>query len=300
VLVLVASLGALALIDHSSPTSPNASTSPSAGTTAAGAYYPDGIPRSWQGQPVLRGQAALDAANASADATSFYVAFWIGAQWDRACPLAQPGDVFGCGGLDNVGDQPGIVSPVSRLLGENLQVEGSIEPGPVVARVHGLGDSCTYIDPCQQKMVGVVVWNGVDVITPHPVTVGQAAAAFGTTTTSYAPPLDICPMWELPGLPILPFWHTTPTAVPTTQRPDAIVAVFPSPQALAAAAPDAAADGETKKAPGGTTNCQGQGPDQVYWLARANVLVGVMYDPAVGIDASPAVAQAWADIRKLP
>jgi hypothetical protein len=284
-----------------SPSAPIRSGSPSS-TVTDGLFYPDGIPRTWQGQPVLRGQAALDAANASTDSTPFYVAFWAGHQWDKSCPLLAENDpLFGCGDMSNVGDQPGVVSP---LLEMQLRVTvESVAPAPVIARVHTHDDACPNPTACQDIMVGDVVWSGGDTTAPHPVTVSQAAAAFGTTTLSFAPPLPICPAWDLPGIPVLPFRSKALSAAPTSPNPDGIIAVFPSARALTAVAPDVAAKGESNVAPGGSIDCTMLGTDTrrgLHWLARANVLVGVKYDAALGPDKDPAVVEARADILKLP
>jgi len=79
--------------------SPTSLESQTASPIPTAAYY-DGIPTTWEGQPVLRGQAALDAAAASTDRAPFYVAFWAGVGWDRSCPSAQSEEegAFTCGG----------------------------------------------------------------------------------------------------------------------------------------------------------------------------------------------------------
>jgi len=61
-------------LDSVGPRHPIASVSPDP------LRYSDGIPRVWEGDPVLRGQAAIDAANRSSDSASFLVAFWPGSK----------------------------------------------------------------------------------------------------------------------------------------------------------------------------------------------------------------------------
>ena len=93
------------------PTMPPESASPGS------AYFDDGIPRTFDGEPVIRGLTILRAARASCDDTPFYIAFWVGQAWQHSCPLMSDDDIFGCGGMDNVGDQPGVLwSPLSSRL----------------------------------------------------------------------------------------------------------------------------------------------------------------------------------------
>jgi hypothetical protein len=71
--------------------------------------------------------------------------------------------------------------------------------------------------------------------------------------------------------------------VPATGNPAdvrSVVAVFPSASALAAAAPDAATNGESDSMPLGHQPC----PTMIHWLARGNVLVGVQTGGSVGTD----------------
>jgi hypothetical protein len=318
--VLVALIAGSALIDQfgssAHPTGQASSSSrisldPSSKNLASGADYDDGIPRVWQGSAVLRGQAAIDGALASTDSRPFYVGFWAGHQWDRSCPLLEPGAnlLFDCGSMVNIGDQPGVVSPG---LEAQLRVDvTAIAPGPVIARVHthdAGAASCPDPSVCQSIMVGDVVWSGA--VRATPVTVEQAASVFGASTASYSLPIPICMVSTLPGIPVLPFWSRPVSATAAATFPDAIIAVFPSAKLLAAAAPDVAAAGESNVPPRGSQNCATQGTDpqrgpgtyslRVHWLARANVLVGVQYDAALGPDTDPTVAQVRADLMKLP
>jgi len=289
--------------------SPQSTATESPSATPDPTRYDDGIPRTWQGQPVLRGEAALKAAKASTDSTPFLVAFWAGIEVPHGC-VAQPlggNDDFGCGHMDNVGDSPGL--PRSDLE-HALRVDTSkAAPGPVIARVHTHDpalEGCTpayVVVACRAIMVGeAIVWSGDEITAPHPATVVQAALAFGTSAEPVSFP--ICPGASLPGVPILEF--------PSESAAEGIVAVFPSAKALAAAAPDAAANGESEIAPAGSTvDCNNfvgsdplRGPGsfslRIHWLARGNVLVGVQYDPSVGQDLDRFAAEARADLQTLP
>src|SRR5665811_1430514 len=92
-------------------------------------------------------------------------------------------------------------------------------------------------------------------------------------------------------------------------RDRGVIAVFPSAAALAAAAPDAAAHGESDVPPTGSQSCEGGGTDplrgsgmfsfKIHWLARGNVLVAVQYDTSVGPDNDVMVAQMRARLATL-
>ena len=147
-------------------------------------------------------------------------------------------------------------------------------------------------------MVGEAVWSGGATTAPTPVTVAQAAAAFGTIADSYPFPIEICPLSNLPGIPLLPF-SPRGSSIGADGYPVVIIAVFPTAQLLAAAAPEAAARGESNTDPGGTGSCMQMSSRTVHWLARANILVGVQYDSTKDPDADLAVLEARADIAKL-
>jgi hypothetical protein len=249
--------------------SPSAAATESSSAIPDATRYSDGIPRTWQGQPVLRGGAALDYAKAASDETSFLVAFWAGIEVPHSCQAQGPGDnsELNCGWMDNVGDQPGVPS---YDLEHALRVDTrSVAPGPVIARVHTHDpalEGCTpasVVAACRAIMVGeAIVWSGDQTTAPRPVTVAQAAAAFGVPPTPAS--LPPCGGENLPGVPILVFHSGSGTGS------DGVVAIFPSVSSLAAVAPAAAANGESD-APVGNGNLCGN----VRWLARGNVLVGL-------------------------
>ncbi len=272
--------------------------------------YDDGIPRVWDGKPVLRGQAAIDAANASTDASSFLVGFWAAAELPfRSCQAMGRGDnaEYLCGSMSNVGDQPGIVS---AALGKALRVDTSaVAPGPVIARVHTHDPAmmtcpASYAAGCVHTMVGeAIVWHGDAETDPRPTTVAQAAAAFGISTTPVA---GICGS-NLPGAIVLQYpASTTPGSMSGWEG---FVAVFPSAAAVAGADPDAAAHGESDVGPTGSLTCESGGTDplrgpgmfafKMRWLARGNVLVGVQYDTSVGPENDMFVTQVRAKLANL-
>jgi len=298
-----------------------ASTAPSAGASvtetsipevlpsasANAPRYDDGIPRTWEGQPVLRGQAAIDAANGSSDESSFLVGFWAGIEGPHGCvALRQEDNASYMCGFMQVGDQPGVAS---SALGKALRVDTSeVAPGPVIARVHTHDPSmmtcpASYAAGCVHTMVGeAVVWHGDAETNPRPTTVADAAAAFGVSSEPVAGMSE----GQFPGVAVLQY--PSPDT-PGLAGAEGVIAVFPSAAALAAAAPDAAAHGESDVPPAGSQIGEGGGTDplrgpgafsfKVHWLARGNVLVAVRYDTSVGPSNDVMVAQMRAKLATL-
>jgi len=258
--------------------------------------YSDGIPRTWGGAPVLRGSTALGKAAASTDESPFLIAFWAGIETPHGCPLLQVGQdpLYSCGFMDNVGDQPGLPS---AQLEQGLRVTTSATlPGPVIARVHThdpevlAGCPTDSRKTCEAVMVGEVVWSGDSHTAPHPVDLATAARSLGA---SDQPVSDAgCPAEYLPGVPILERSMDYDQSVGATT---AYIAVFPSPEALARVAPQAASAGESNALVGTQSLCSDQ---SIRWLARANVLVGVEDDSSAGSTGN--VGHLRGDLGELP
>lgn len=257
---------------------------------------------------MLRGQAAIDAANASTDASSFLVAFWAGIELPHGCTAMSAGDnvTYLCGGMGDIGDQPGVIS---SALGKALRVDTSeVAPGPVIARVHTHDPSmmtcpAAYASGCEHTMIGeAIVWHGDAATAPEPTTVAQAAAAFGISTKPVA---GICESY-LPGAVVLQYPASTSGSLSGWEG---VVAVFPSAAAVAAADPDAAAYGESDVGPTGSMGCDHGGTDPLRgagffsfkdrWLARGNVLAAVQYDTSVGPQNDVFVTQVRARLATL-
>lgn len=272
--------------------------------------FADGIPRTWQGQPVLRGQAALDQAKAASDESPFLVAFWAGESGLINCN-AQPQFDDPCKGTSNIGDEPGIPSD---SLGPALHMEqatntGHVAPGPMIVRVHthdprALACTADQRASCQAVMVvDNILWTGDQATEPHPGTVSEVMAAFGGVTALRFPNNSF--LGDLPGVPQVLFPGPGPNF-------EGAAAVFPSPEALAEAFPDVAAHGESDSFPvnsilkgligGGSDPNRGPGifNFKIHWLARGNVLIGVQYDITLGVNADPYVAIARKDLIQLP
>ncbi len=170
------------------PSSSNAPTPESGGaptpavvTTPAPSHMPadrydDGLPREWQGQPVLRWDDALTHRQSVADKAPFLVAgwlnFWKGA---HSCPAG------GCR-LHAVSSEAGSGPPDETTL---ITFKFSATPpttGPAIMRVH-LHDtrmaSCgSTKGVCDQMLVvDDIVWSGDALTAPHPLGVAAVMAA---------------------------------------------------------------------------------------------------------------------------
>ena len=272
--------------------------------------YDDGIPRTWQGQPVLRGQAALDFAKASTDDTPFLVAFWAGGPDLTNCN-AQPQFDDPCKGTSDIGDEPGVRSD---SLGPAIHmpqalVMSKVTPGPMIVRVHthdpqALTCSSDQLSSCKAVMVvDDTLWTGDQATEPYPTTLSQVVAAFGGVSALPFP--NNTYVGDLPGVAQVLFPGPGSSF-------EGAAAVFPSPEALAVAFPDVAAHGESDSFPvnsilkgitgGGSDPNRGPGifTFKIHWLARGNVLVGVQYDITLGPNADPYVKMAREDLVKLP
>jgi hypothetical protein len=271
--------------------------------------YDDGIPRTWQGQPVLRGQAALDFAKADTDTTPFLVAFWTDYPDLMNCN-AQPQFDNDCEGMGDIGDEPGVpfgtLGAALHMLPTHI---GTVTPGPMIVRAHthdpkALACTTDRLASCAAVMViDEILWTGDQATAAHPITVSQVVAAFGGVTGLTFPSNMF--VGDLPGAPQVFFPGPGPWF-------EGAAAVFPSAETLAAAFPDVAAHGESDSFPvnsildgltgGGSDPNRGPGvfTFKYHWLARGNVLVGIRYDASLGPDMDPYVKMARANLAKLP
>ena len=305
--VLVAIGGGYALVSLRSST-----VSSPKGPTIEG-RYPDGIPMRLNGQPVLRGTAAVAAARASVDSTPFMVGVWAstpvtGSAGDRNPTFADPQGLW-----PDLGDAPGFLGepvsmlryyhnmpgffgvplPAASLPASFFNPGAHLDPGPVVVRVHThdpLADTCDPkdLDMCMHLMVPeAVLWDGDSTTDPRPISVKQVAAAFKVP----AKPLDeesIYVCGELPGVVELAFGDNS----------EGLVEVFPSVDAARHYAPIAAAVGESSAPPGPIS--AGECADNLRWFVRANIVVEVRYDPTLGVDADPWIEFTRKALGHLP
>jgi hypothetical protein len=261
-----------------------------------GARYADGIPMELNGQKVLRGDAAVQAARESVDSTPFLVGVWASYHAPISCPALSGAMDFPCPS-PILGDMPGFLDEHLRSFLSYYQFG---RPGAVVIRVHthdAEADSCApeNRDMCMHVMVPeAVLWRGDGATNPKPISIAQAAAAFGVAATPSEAGLEACAGMYLPGVTVLKF--------PDGDRPmQGIVAIFPSPQAAQRFAPAAAAAGESDTLPAGVTVDCGDHISQVRWFVRGNVVVAVQYYYAGGgADTEPAIQFAREALGRLP
>lgn len=189
--------------------SPSASApAPSPSTTAPGSpvvggRYPDGLPRTLDGSPVLRGKAALAHAAAVVDDTPFLVTGWVTYEPGvRYCPLQPAGDTSW---LDDCvqAQLANVAGSVGRTLSKAITFHFALDglaTGPVVVsvRVHDprAGECGAAAAACDRLMVvQQVVWAGDEATAPHPL----SAAAVADVVRSLQPLAQITPFG--PGVP---------------------------------------------------------------------------------------------------
>ena len=275
---LTASASALAGPSPSPSPSPSLTSVPAtpAPSGASVERFADGIPRAFDGEPVLRGKAALTRAAATTDTTPFLVGGWV---------TYEPGFRF-C--TAQIGDQPwshdcvqASLSDVAGALAPTLTaavtfhfVLADLATGPVVARVavhDARSASCgTAAAVCDRMMVvQQVVWTGDAATAPRPISLDAALNALATVQ---------------PGATLVPGSSFCGDALPAAQVESVRVADT-SPRAVTAVAvePSSAARGRAlpqrdgpEAAMRSSAVCSVVDGVRAYrWLIVANVVVTV-------------------------
>ncbi len=271
---------------------PGSTMSPTAPSPVATSRYDDGIPRTFDGQPVLRGAEALARADAAGDDTAFLVGGWITvppAGVVYGCtPMHGPPWVQTCGGptLADLGGSDQVLWPdVERRLVFTGVDFSAARTGAAILRVHvhdpRAADCGSDHDVCDAAVVvEAIAWNGDSVTEPHPltaVTVESALRSVQATARLVSSPVrtaDSCPA----PLPTGRQYGVTDTS---TIRPQVVwVDLSPSEDALvrglpiatgadAALTPAAVYQTTVSTSPSGTTTftCR--------WVGAANVAVMV-------------------------
>jgi hypothetical protein len=157
---------------------------PAATGTTITDRYPDGLPRTIEGVPVLRGAAALAHALAVTDDTPFLIAGWV--TWVpgiRYCPLFSDGSTWlrDCGRpalSDLAGAQD---SPLTDAITFRFVID-QVSTGPIVAqvRVHDPRSSTcgTAAAECDRMMVVLAtVWTGDDATAARPLSIDAVELA---------------------------------------------------------------------------------------------------------------------------
>ena len=157
---------------------------PSASSAAITDRYPDGLPRTIDGAPVLRGAAALVHAKAVTDDMPFLVAGW--ATWipgARYCSVFQDGSTWlrDCGSpaLSDLagGQDPALSNAITFRF-----VLDAVSTGPIVARVRvhdPRSSTCgTAKAQCDRMMVALgIVWSGDPATAPRPLSIDAVRLA---------------------------------------------------------------------------------------------------------------------------
>ena len=185
----------IAAVPSTGPTNSTAgepSHSPSPSPTPDPNRYPDGILRTFDGQPVLRWSDALVKARATTDATPFLVAVWLDVyKGAHGCPAGQVDpsapdswlDTF-CPSLWLSVDAGGTPVVIDGAATFHFASFGNLNTGPAILRVHthdSHSSQCgSHQDVCMTMMVvEQPVWSGDAGTDPQPFTVAEVIQAAG-------------------------------------------------------------------------------------------------------------------------
>ncbi len=262
--------------------------------------YVDGLPQTLDGQPVLRGAAALAHARATPDATPFFIGGWVTVVpgLPIACPLVLPSAgaewLAPCGQpafSDQAGDAAGDLVAAGELTFHFLDTSG-LQSGPAILRVHvhdPRASECGGQDtPCGRAMVAdAVLWTGDAATAPHPLDLARVTAGLRTVV----PDLALDPIPDRFSISdcgqILPAARDYTVAVIPPDVPSvSLVEIAPSAEALGRALP--IAEGTTAAlAAQPLAISNPPGGFQCRWLRVANVALLVRTsDPPRSTDRS--------------
>jgi hypothetical protein len=161
--------------------------------------YSDGIPRTFDGQPVLRWADAVAKAGATTDATPFFVAAWLNVyKGPMSCPAmhvdpSAPDTWISsvCTGVTasvDAGSTPVGLDGVATFHFANFD---DLNTGPAILRVHTHDTNSTQCGPeravCDRMIVvDGPVWTGDSETDPQPFTVADVIAAAASVNPSTA------------------------------------------------------------------------------------------------------------------
>jgi hypothetical protein len=262
--------------------------------------YLDGLPRTLDSQPVLRGEAALAHAGATADATPFLLGGWMTVVpgLPLSCPAVLPStgsEWFApCGQpafADVAGDVAGDVVAAGELTFHFLDTSG-LQSGPAILRVHvhdPRASQCGGQDTaCGRAMVAdAVLWTGDAATAPHPLDLARVTAGLRTAV----PGLVLNPIGQ--DIPFSDCGGALPAArdyavavIPPDVPSVSLVEIGPSADALGRALPAGEGTAAALAAPPLATSGT-PGDFQCRWLRVANVaLVVRTSDPPRSTDRS--------------
>lgn len=199
--VVIATIGAGLLVAGVRNTGPAASSSsvptidvasPSATPVATSSIprFSDGIPRTFESEPVLRWADALAMRAAAKDATPFFVGVWLDVTHGlMSCPASRvdPSAPYswvrsGCTGVTMSAEAGAVPDQLDNAATFRFTAVANLSTGPAILRVH-LHDSraaqCGYQQAICDDMVVVdyAVWTGDAATAPSPLSVADVIAA---------------------------------------------------------------------------------------------------------------------------
>lgn len=184
----------------STPESPPTAAPPGAidvptASVGAGGRYPDGLPRTLGGQPVLRGPDAVARARTMGTDAPFLVGVWLDVYTGpRSCPIdmatSPPGSwLHGCGTGVVPSDEAGSGASVLGAGGLTFRFASGLSSGPAVLRVHvhdqRAAECGSDAAACDRMIVAdTAVWAGDALTAPGPRTVAEVRSAIHQTDPS--------------------------------------------------------------------------------------------------------------------
>jgi hypothetical protein len=174
---------------------PSVSAGPASGaptaTISATDRYDDGIPRTFDGQPVLRWPEALDMRRTATDSTPFLTGVWLDIPMGPFfCPNdpgpdpSAPDSWISNGGcqFNYVSGDAGAQATTQNGVTTFRFYKGALATGPVIIRVHLHDSRASQCGPqastCDDMIVvDDIIWTGDAQTAPHPLTVDQVIAA---------------------------------------------------------------------------------------------------------------------------
>lgn len=224
-LVAVVAVSGTLLVSHLRMSAASPSPSPS--------RYPDGIPLTWQGQPVLRWGDAMARRATATDDTPFLVGAWVEILDGWNCPAqgTDPFDPRECGFKSISADAGGPGNEPDTISFHFFQ--GTLVRGPAILRVHlhdPRSNQCLGEEAiCQSEIViEKALWTGDSYTLPQPFGVADVIAA--AKTLDPAAPLRVT---STPTTDI-DFAGAAKLSPPTKAGYGQIVTAFVAPSAAAA------------------------------------------------------------------
>ncbi|HEY5486717.1 MAG TPA: hypothetical protein VIK06_03640 [Candidatus Limnocylindrales bacterium] len=279
--------------------------------------YSDGIPKEWQGQPVLRWADSLSRRATATDDTPFLIGVWLDVPTGpHLCPMDPGPDPSapnswiprgGCIFNEIVGEAGDATTDESQVVTFQY-FEGNRATGPAILRVHvrdPRASECGFQQPICEHMLVVetAVWTGDSFTDPAPYSVADAMeAAYSAVPGTSLEVADLSQGSYDVGLPgaiaLSPVTHVVPADMQI-----AGAYLMPSTEAMHRALPDVLPGASGAVLPGAYRGGEsGGGPGYEFWvdhrwLVVANVAFSVNLSPQITTDDEAWLARLEAALK---